>query len=68
MTPERKYRVATSLALADGSLGYDALFDAVSRMDPNDLFVRDSFVKHVQKRGMIEDVPLDAYSTQSYVA
>ena len=51
VTPERKYRVATSLALADGSLGYDAFFDAVSRMDPNDLFVRDSFVKHVQKRG-----------------
>ena len=44
-----------------------ALFDAVSRVDPEDLFIRESFVKQAQEMGTIEDLPLDLYSTQNYV-
>jgi hypothetical protein len=66
VTPERQYRLATTLTLADGMLGYDALFDAVSRVDPSDLTLRDSFVKFAELKGMIEDVPLAKYSTQTF--
>ncbi|KAL3924783.1 MAG: hypothetical protein SGILL_000829 [Bacillariaceae sp.] len=62
----RQYRLATTLELADGMLGYDALYDALSRLDPLDLTVRESFLKHVKQKGRIEDLPPDKFSTQSY--
>ena len=68
MTRERQYKLATTLPLADGEKGYDDLFYALVRTDPDGLTLRDSFIEFVKRKGTIEDVPLDKYSTQDYVA
>jgi hypothetical protein len=68
VTPERQYILATTLPLADGEQGYNDLYYAVSRTDPGDMRLRETFVKFVKRNGTIEDVPLEKYSTQAYIA
>jgi len=65
--PEREYTLGTTLPLADGEKGYDDLHYPVSRIESPDLKIRDVFQKFVTQRGIIEDVPLTKYSTQSFV-
>jgi hypothetical protein len=67
VTHERQYKLATTLPLADGEKGYDDLFYAILRTDPDGLTLRDAFVDFAKQKGTIEDVPLDKYSTQDYV-
>jgi hypothetical protein len=60
------YKVGTTLPLAEGNDGYTSLDDAIGRVD-TDYLIRDVFIDYAVTVGILENPPLERYSTQDYL-